>query len=483
MPGVIGVKVTIHIGMPKTGTSAIQSFLGVNRDWIESQDIVIPGAGFNPALGHCFLFSRSDFKDPGAAAAQLVGEIGRLRELKDEISLLKGRDARHALLTWEGFSHFDRSAIETLYDALEGCELEILCYIREQSRLLTSQILQSVKSEIVTARDLMSDTDRLMARWQAHADYHQMLGNWHSAGSGNHRVRTRVFDRSLLAGGDIVDDFIAALGLERPADMELHGEDVNTSLDEASTAIVALFEEVGINHRHRYQLIHALLNADKTAKPKPETGLFTSEQLAGISEMYRESNLALLEDYPPENCTAEYFGELMLHPPASTTQVTGPTIELCRAAIAAIRGRAPKTWHGELLQSHRLGDITHSVGEGWRSSEDDGIWSVGDRSTIAFRLPHVPLGSGPASCLVQTNARYFGDNQSTVIKGMGVEERVDMREGEICIPLTEEALDNGISLDLIHDHPVSPVELGTGPSEDKLALKLRKLSYRLISSS
>jgi hypothetical protein len=480
------MKVTVHIGLPKTGTSAIQSFLGANVTWLREQGIEVPLTGFHSAYGHSFLFTQADLSKPardvmrflGVTSQLPAGQHGNLPELKQEIAALRDRGVAHALLSWEGLSLVDSAAIGKLCACFEGCDLEILCYVREQSALRTSQLLHSVTEGMIPARGLLDGGDQLQIGEQAYLDYNQLLDTWAGAAGNSGRIRTRMFDREMLAQGDVVEDFVEALEIQAQPYRATSSREVNTSLDAASTALVALGEEIGVGKRQRQRLVSALLEARSKKTGRRSTGLFPTSQLENLSAQYLAANEALLENYPPENCSRERFEELMIRP-ARDADTTAPTVELCRAAVAAIHDRELITWHGQLLISHKLNIVTRYIDDGWRGSEATGIWSIGDRSRIAFRLPRLNLQDGPLVCQLNIQAAYFGDNIATRVVGMGIDERIDLRNGVIRVPVTSEVLEEGIFLELIHEHPTSPVELGSGPSADKLALQLRVLFYRL----
>ena len=67
----------------------------------------------------------------------------------------------------------------------------------------------------------------------------------------------------------------------------------------------------------------------------------------------------------------------------------------------------------------------------------------------------------------------------TRLCGHGLDQRIDLSHGAIDLPLSEDMLRQGVQLELIHDHPVSPQELGSGQSEDRLAYMLQVLYYEL----
>ncbi|MEM1152888.1 MAG: hypothetical protein AAGI44_02030, partial [Pseudomonadota bacterium] len=51
------MRVYIHIGYPKTGSSAIQSHIFTNRAWFETQGVYIPRTGYASGMGHSKLIN------------------------------------------------------------------------------------------------------------------------------------------------------------------------------------------------------------------------------------------------------------------------------------------------------------------------------------------------------------------------------------------------------------------------------------------
>ena len=126
------MRILLHIGTDKAGSTAIQQHLYLNREWLADRQVYLPSEGLGENNGHAALF---ESENPAA-----------LERLQEE--LLAARAARHhlAILSWEGLSLFSRSRIRQLLSYLAPADYSVLVYLREQADIVQSGYLQQVKS-------------------------------------------------------------------------------------------------------------------------------------------------------------------------------------------------------------------------------------------------------------------------------------------------------------------------------------------------
>lgn len=206
----------LHIGMPKTGTTAVQHVLSHNVDALERAGVVYRGWG-GADRSHNFLArwvhdGRDEDVDrvvrqlDGSADATAVISCGPLfcltanqakrRMDRELLARLDEREERAvnrlARLTRE---HFER--------------VGILVYLRRQDLALESAYNQSVKNrswhggDIHEFREYYGPTLR----------YDRVLDRWARA-FGDEALDVRVYERSVLVGGDVVTDFCSALEVD-----------------------------------------------------------------------------------------------------------------------------------------------------------------------------------------------------------------------------------------------------------------------------
>lgn len=474
------MKVYLHIGWPKTGTSALQSHINTNRQWLETRGVSVPLAGYASAHGHAFLFSRHDTEEASPEMALFLKETGELNRLRDELLNCQQRGQRSALLSWEAFALSDAPLIGLLAEALAGFEIEVLAYLRNQSDLYQSLKIQSVETLPGTGRDLLQRDGSSTPSLPWFIDYHKVLSRWREQLPNHAVIRTRLYHRDLLKSRGVVTDFLEWVGVPVDASFCYLSNATNPSLDATSAMLLALIDSVGMNRRSRTRLSRALASAcaDVHAGPK---GFLDSADSRRIQERYRTSNERLLAEFPPENlegATPEGWfaaGNGL----AAGDNANHPLVELYRTAYESLVSEEPVLWQGYILTGHDLHDLTIRVDDGWRATENIGVWSLGPVSWINFRLPRLNREGGPSRVLVSIEGRYFGDNNSTLVDIGGEAQRADLRDADIAVIIDDSVRRNGVRIRLAHDAPRSPAEAGTGPSTDPLAFLLTRLSYEL----
>ena len=224
-PGDPSARTTLHlhIGAPKTGSSAIQAFLTLNR------------AAFQAATGIHYPESASDKRvlkgKPTSGNGARIGKLLRAKRrgaVEEAIDLARtelGRGEAQLLLSNEGFWSVPNEAMAAFVGALKDeADVRFLFYARPQVRHVESAYLQ-----VLGNRGFDGDIGA----------YFESLGRKFFAGSklktlselvGRDRVTVRKYDRKSLVGGDVVDDFLDAYGGRMGPEFQRPPE-INTSLD------------------------------------------------------------------------------------------------------------------------------------------------------------------------------------------------------------------------------------------------------------
>lgn len=214
------MKVTLHIGTEKTGTTSIQNALNRDRDTLAARGILYPR-----------LFGSSNHME--VAVAAMDPDAG------DELQMIElGRqDCSHreyvARLKSRLIEELDAGAYDQIVISNEHChsrlrhlaairrivelvdvspeEFEIIVYLRRQDRLAVS--LYSTRLKLGGRGEvfpMVRDTNL-----PHYYDFARLL-SLYSEVFGPQRIRVRLYDRHRLDGGDVVSDFyrMAGLGIE-----------------------------------------------------------------------------------------------------------------------------------------------------------------------------------------------------------------------------------------------------------------------------
>ncbi|GGH40918.1 hypothetical protein SAMN05444007_1161 [Cribrihabitans marinus] len=141
-------KAFVHIGMPKTGTTAIQEALSKAREPLRSAGFLYPGndvdhafliSTYHPVGGRHFYFAKQGIS-PEAANRSFEKKISRLaREV--------GESAGDVLLSTEYLHNMGEAKLRELQANLSKLELEmhVVCYVRHPYSQAASSIQQNIK--------------------------------------------------------------------------------------------------------------------------------------------------------------------------------------------------------------------------------------------------------------------------------------------------------------------------------------------------
>lgn len=196
------MKLTIHVGLPKTATTYIQhSLSGAKRDLFSGGGVLFPGT----SLKHHDLP-----KDLELAAAGRQKHDRRADALiVDFAREIEAAGAKEVLLSSEYFIESSPQALGLLRQKLEThfpklSHVTILCYVREPIAFATSFCQQVIKSGHQRLADFYQDPWRLNLR-DCLSRFERVFGS--------EALRVRNFHPDSLKNGDVLEDFLEALGV------------------------------------------------------------------------------------------------------------------------------------------------------------------------------------------------------------------------------------------------------------------------------
>jgi len=179
-------KVFIHIGLPKTGTSSVQSFLSESSKELMNYGVLYPKAGLMGA-GHHKLAAFFYLKNPPAPLMRFIGEP-YLKLLKDE---MLGSKASTIVLSSEMFADIDNvEGMKRYFNECELFDIKVICFFRRQDVWLESSCIEEYKTGITTNLDLVLST----SKQRKYLNYDLYLNVWE-----------KVFGRDNILVG-VLDD-------------------------------------------------------------------------------------------------------------------------------------------------------------------------------------------------------------------------------------------------------------------------------------
>ena len=199
----------IHAGMHQTGTSALQSFLAHNRELLAQRlHLYYPTTGVtSPSrYAHHELFP-------------IRQEVwGRLAE---EASAFRGCDIvlSEERISRNNFQDFLPSNLAVIHHAFPGYAVKLIVYVRRLDDFIKSFFNQRTKGGYITAYSYSEFFQQIYNGEDGTLFFSHPLSTAVDL-MGKENVLFRLYDRTLLYGGDIISDFFALLGLEAPEDAQ-----------------------------------------------------------------------------------------------------------------------------------------------------------------------------------------------------------------------------------------------------------------------
>lgn len=189
------MTVYLHIGLHKTGTSSLQSFLSANRPVFEAGGYAIPQAGWLDGAHHNIPLEI--LRKPKFDAA-----LGGLQAALPQID-----SQPNALLSSEEFEFLDLSGVKQLREGLGDRPVGVIVYLRRQDALIASTYAQQIKmgARLGSFEDYVTSS-----LYHPRFDLFMLLMRW-SHVFGREAVRAGVICEET-SGDRLFDDFMAKLG-------------------------------------------------------------------------------------------------------------------------------------------------------------------------------------------------------------------------------------------------------------------------------
>lgn len=222
-------RCVVHIGMSKTGTTALQSVMHANWARLKTMGLFFPdlyGERYAQIslLAYVQLASGEDLSyyisrrlplDTQERRDQFVKEYpARFHNAINEVANLQGNGT--VVLSCEDLSLIVRTKAQfkILRDLIEPCfdEVTYLIYIRRQEDRILSRYSQTLRGGVSHTMDEFLKSPALY-------DTRTVLDRW-AANVGRDNLHIRLFDRSSLTGGDLFEDFFGLFGID-PAALEI----------------------------------------------------------------------------------------------------------------------------------------------------------------------------------------------------------------------------------------------------------------------
>ncbi len=219
------MKLSLHIGTPKSGTSTIQRFLKQNRALLQANGVHVPqSAGKNNQQRLAAMFLDDDTVDDFCRRLHLQDRADRIaakRQWQADLSAeIKAQTCPHVVMSSEHLQSrlHAPEAIRALSDYLQTLfsDIRIILYIRDPLDTAVSLYSTAVKSGAMLAELPLSPP----ALWTNIINHKATIQRW-QANLAPAELKLRLFQKDDFVQGDLLADFIStaelpALDYNRP---------------------------------------------------------------------------------------------------------------------------------------------------------------------------------------------------------------------------------------------------------------------------
>lgn len=286
-------QIFLHIGLSKTGSTTIQSFLAKNRDKLYNSGYLCPQTGTNP---------RAKEKHHHNLAWQITGRkkvdvtLGTWKELHQEV---ESSNLNNIIVSSESFQGVDKEQIEILKSELKPYQAKIIVYLRRQDLQLESKYIQSIKrGEIKRGQSKTKDILSYASakNQKKYFDYYQLLEPW-SKGFGISNVIVRPLERTQIP--NLCQDILNIIGI---TDFK-HFSEVNSKNIKPGRKNLEVLKFANSIYKHLpesekrncMQTIRKYLT--KNLPEASKYRLIPYTESVKILEQYQESNQAVAQEY------------------------------------------------------------------------------------------------------------------------------------------------------------------------------------------
>lgn len=253
------VTLLVHIGAGKSGSTAIQQFLAVNRSRLADHGILVPGSDLSPDgdkpelhLGYFAWQSQEEMR------ANLAERLTTLVEVAQE--------RRHSMIVLSAENLINPQGFAEMFQAATtGQHVRVLAFVRRQDDYLASAWQE-------WHHKTYGSLEEFLEHYTGAIDWHLLLSPWREAFDADN-----MDVRRYMSGEDVIDDLCQAIDVD--VDQFVRPPRSNISHDER-------FVEVG--HRHRDQLFEGPLDYRFFKYVEDELG-------EGVLKDYRGSTLLTLD--------------------------------------------------------------------------------------------------------------------------------------------------------------------------------------------
>ena len=277
------MKVVLHIGTHKTGSSAIQHVLSENRQRLSRHGYLYPKTGSGQRGHHDIAWairSATGGRTPRTAGN---GVLDRLREQ------VEGSKHHTTIISSEEFEFANRPEHLALIKRLFGkAEVKVVVYLRRQDKLLLSEYNQHVRMPDTRFAGSIYDF-YIRYNFVNRLNYAALLKKWAKV-FGAENIVVRPFETGQFVNGNLIDDARQALSIGKEVDLHIPpGLRANASLSGVASMVLSQANRRDLDAQTHGRLVELLYEHEGELRGT-EVRLLSERNAQELVERYAESN-------------------------------------------------------------------------------------------------------------------------------------------------------------------------------------------------
>ena len=311
----------LHIGLEKTGTTAIQSALRQSRKQLEAQGYLYSrAAGAQNHIG-ISVYGEDDSKVDDIRIALEVFEPGQVRGFRqkfkrDIIEECESSDA-HTVIFSNEHCH---SRLTTPQEVSRIAELfseifahtKIIVYLRRQDQIATSLYSTAVKFGETSSDILLREKARM-----SYYDYNSVVARWVGA-FGLSNMYVRLYDSHMFYNGSLIADFCRVSGIPEITERPRVNESLLPEFQELLRQINLLAVDSPVSAELRSSIVQSVCDVGSGTGRRP-----SRSEAIKFTDAFSESNEALRARFFP-NQASLFSNDYDMYPVAATPPDVSP---------------------------------------------------------------------------------------------------------------------------------------------------------------
>ncbi len=286
----------IHIGRPKTGTTAIQKFLSRHRKELLEQGFLYPESGQYDDAHHGLALALNHSPPDGVKHFPVPDLASYVQALKSEISKL---NPESVVLSSEFFSLLTAAAQDEakkkLLELFDGFNVKIVTYFRNQVNFLESTYSQEIKNAAMTRSLSFDEYEETYLKRKA-IDYYWSANQWAKV-FGKDAVIVRPFEKSQLTDGDVISDFASVVGISLNGISRQERRPVNVGLTCQRIDVLNRLSLLPLSKSEKHLVFSTIMEMAMLPSEERRYTFLSGEMKRKIARDYADSNKRLAVEF------------------------------------------------------------------------------------------------------------------------------------------------------------------------------------------